>query len=163
MPPRFLYTSDKGLPDFLKVEMISLQLLNENHGIRRVCPCSFSLLSPGSVPWRACSTMDFGRSLALCRVSAECSRGQCGNARESSLSSLKGLAIFFLNMKILALEIKLYLGFLGSPPPAPLWEVSESYCGEQHSQKLSAASPTRQVRQAPSAPGPQGTMCAHEG
>jgi hypothetical protein len=34
-------------------------------------------------------------------------------------------------MKMFTLEIKLYLGFLVSPPPCSLWEVSESYCGDQ--------------------------------
>lgn len=95
MPPRFLYATDKGLLDILEVEMIALELLDENHNVDHEPSFSFALLPPGSVLWIACSTLDLGWSQALCRVSAECSRGQCGNARESSLSSLKDLAFFF--------------------------------------------------------------------
>lgn len=63
-------------------------------------------------------------------------------------------------MKVFTLEIKLYLGFLVSPPPPPPWEVSESYCGDHCNQRaVSISALCRQARQAPSAPWPPGTLC----
>lgn len=63
-------------------------------------------------------------------------------------------------MKMFTLEIKLYWGFLASPPPPPPWEVSESYCGDRCNQKAVSISALHgQALQAPSAPWPQGTLC----
>lgn len=63
-------------------------------------------------------------------------------------------------MKVFTLEIKLYLGFLVSPPPPPPWEVSESYCGDSCNQKaVSISALHREALQAPSAPRPLGTLC----
>lgn len=57
-----------------------------------------------------------------------------------------------LYMKLFTLEIKLYLGLLVFPPPPPLWEVLESYCGDQHSQGAVSIHSLRRALQAPSAP-----------
>ena len=63
-------------------------------------------------------------------------------------------------MKVFTLEIKLYLGFLVSPPPTTPWEVSKSYCGDRCNRKavsISALHP--EALQSPSAPRSPGTLC----
>lgn len=63
-------------------------------------------------------------------------------------------------MKVFTLEIKLYWGFLVSPPPPTPWEVSKSYCGDRCTQKaVSDSALHREVLQPPSAPGSPGTLC----
>lgn len=58
------------------------------------------------------------------------------------------------------LEIKLYLGFLVSPPPTTPWEVSKSYCGDRCNRKaVSISALHREALQSPSAPGSPGTLC----
>lgn len=89
--------------------------------------------------------------LAL-RTFPESSRGQCGNAEASSIASRKALAIF--TWKCLPWKLN-YIWDFGFPlPQPPLWEVSESYCGDHCNQRLSAFQHCWAGWRTPSAPGP---------
>lgn len=97
-----------------------------------------------------------------CRLSAEYSRGQCGNAEESRFASRKALASFTGKCLLWKLNYTWDFGFpLPHPPP---WEVLESYCGDRCNHGLSAfqrciSAPHRPLQH----PGPRGPRARGQG